>query len=112
VAFCGKKNPMPSGMRYSGENKYIRSMDDLKMSYYIRFSAIDKPGVLSGISSVLADNGISIASVSQEERNEGETVPLIILTHKAEEGKLRSAIAKIDKQEYITDKTVVIRREE
>ena len=112
VAFCGKKNPMPSGMRYYGENKYIRSMDDLKMSYYIRFSAIDKPGVLSGISSVLADNGISIASVSQEERNEGETVPLIILTHKAEEGKLRSAIAKIDKQEYITDKTVVIRREE
>jgi homoserine dehydrogenase len=113
VAYFGKSNPMPYKLNYaSGTSKGVRAMEDLAISYYLRFSVIDKPGVLAGISSVLAENNISIASVSQEERNIGETVPVIILTHKAEEGRMRKAIGKIDKLEFVTDKTVVIRMEE
>jgi hypothetical protein len=36
----------------------------------------------------------------------------VILTHKAKEGSMRKAIAKINKLECVTDKTVVIRIEE
>jgi homoserine dehydrogenase len=112
IAYCGRDNNMPNGMIGDPGRKTLLPMEELEMSYYLRFSVIDKPGVLSGISSVLAGNGISIASVSQEERNEGVTVPLIILTHTAREGRLREAVDRIDEQEYITKKTVVIRREE
>ena len=84
----------------------------MAISYYLRFSVIDKPGVLAGIASILADNNISIASVTQDERREGQTVPVIILTHLAEEGRMKRAISKIDELDYVTAKTVVIRIEE
>ncbi|MBU1895223.1 MAG: ACT domain-containing protein, partial [Candidatus Omnitrophica bacterium] len=71
-----------------------------------------RPGVLASISSILAKNSISIANVSQEERKEGKTVPVVILTHKAKEGNMRKAIAKINAMDYVTKKTVVIRIEE
>ncbi|MBD3295910.1 MAG: homoserine dehydrogenase [Candidatus Omnitrophica bacterium] len=112
TVYCGLGNTPPNGMMKNPEEKPLLPMDELEMSYYLRFSVIDKPGVLSGITSILAENGISIASVSQEERNEGVTVPLIILTHTAREGLLREAVHCIDEQEYTTKKTVVIRREE
>lgn len=112
VAFYGKEAKAPYNMIYDKSKKGICPIEDLSTSYYLRFSVIDKPGVLAGIATELAENGISIASVSQEERKEGQTVPVIILTHKAEEGNMRKAIAKIDTVGYVKGKTVVIRREE
>ncbi len=112
IAFYKKENPAPYDASYDKGKKGISSIEELAISYYLRFSVIDKPGVLAGIASVLSDNKISIASVSQEERKEGQTVPVIILTHKAEEGNMRRSIAKIDSLGYVKAKTVVIRREE
>ncbi|RKY43155.1 MAG: homoserine dehydrogenase [Candidatus Makaraimicrobium thalassicum] len=112
VAFAGKENPFPYNLNYASGDKSISRIEELSVSFYLRFSVIDEPGVLAGISSVLAENNISIANVSQEERREGETVPVIILTHRAEEGSMRKAIAVIDGLDYVSDKTVVLRIEE
>lgn len=112
VAFYGKENPAEYKLVYSSRGKGVSKMEDLDLCYYLRFSVIDKPGVLAGISSVLADNNISIANVSQEERKDGEMVPVVILTHMAREGSLRKAIDEIDSMDFIADKTVVIRMEE
>ncbi len=112
IAFSDGKNNMGYNLAYAGNSLDISRMEELKTSYYLRFSAVDKPGVLAGISKILADNDISIANVSQEEHSVGEVVPVIILTHKAEEGNMRKAIESVDKLEYIKDKTVVIRIEE
>lgn len=112
IAFCEGKSKPPYNIIYDKSKKGVSDIEDLTTSYYLRFSVIDKPGVLAGIASELAEHGISIASVSQEERKEGQTVPVIILTHKAEEGNMRKAIAKIDTVGYVKGKTVVIRREE
>ncbi|MFH1305382.1 MAG: homoserine dehydrogenase [Candidatus Omnitrophota bacterium] len=112
IAFIGKNSPPLAYPKNISGDKRLKKMEDLLVSYYLRFSVIDKPGVLSGLSSVLAENGISIASVSQEERKEGETVPVIILTHRASEGSMRKAISRIDEMENVTDKTVAIRIEE
>ncbi|MCK5450176.1 MAG: homoserine dehydrogenase [Candidatus Omnitrophica bacterium] len=108
----GGKNSLPYNFCYMPEGKKISCIEDLMIPYYLRFSVIDKPGVLAGISSILADNEISIANVSQKERKEGETVPVVILTHKAKEGNMRKAIEKINNRDSITAKTVVIRIEE
>lgn len=112
VAFYGKESKAPYNIIYDKNKKIASPIEDLSTSYYLRFSVIDKPGVLAGIASELAENGISIASVSQEERKEGQMVPVIILTHKADEGNMKKAIAKIDGMNYVKNETVVIRREE
>jgi len=89
--------------------KKIRKLNDLNVRYYLRFSAIDRPGVLSRISTILAQSKISIATVSQKERKKGQPVPIVMLTHYANEGKMNKALAKINKLSFITKKTVRIR---
>ena len=97
---------------YAKNPPEVSRIEDLQASYYLRFSAVDKPGVLAGIAKILADNGISIASVSQEEHSAGETVPVIILTHGAQEGDMMKAIATADALDFVQAKTTVIRIEE
>ena len=89
----------------------IKNMDDVEAMYYFRFSALDKPGVLSKISGVLGNCNISIASVIQKGRRVGEAVPLIVLTHKAKEKDVVKAVSEIDKLSVIADKTLYIRVE-
>ncbi|MCB9477236.1 MAG: homoserine dehydrogenase [Deltaproteobacteria bacterium] len=77
-------------------------------SFYLRISAIDKPGVLADVARILADHKISIASMIQHGRDEGESVSVIILTHEASRGALKDAVARIDDLETTTDRTVVM----
>ncbi len=85
-------------------------IEDTENRYYLNFSTVDKPGILSKISGILGNNEISIASLFQKEAEKGEDfVPLIILTHHALEGKLRDAVKEIDGMPDILKKTVVIR---
>ena len=111
MVFSGKENPVPENLPHDLGALEIVGMKELMLPYYLRFSVIDKPGVLSGISSVLSENDISIASMSQEERKAGQTVPLIMLTHKAREGNMMKAIGAINKMDSVMDKTMVIRIE-
>jgi homoserine dehydrogenase len=89
----------------------IKKIDDVLSRYYFRFSALDKPGVLSKISGILGNYNISIASVIQKGRRVGEAVPLVILTHEAREKDVRKALEEIDKLPVVMGKTVVIRVE-
>ena len=91
--------------------KKIRKIDDLQTRYYMRFSAIDKPGVLARVSSILAQNKISIATVAQKERKKGQPVPIVMVTHYANEGKMNKALEKINRLPLITKKTVKLRIE-
>jgi len=89
----------------------IKKIDDVLSRYYFRFSALDRPGVLSKISGILGNYNISIASVIQKGRRVGEAVPLVILTHEAREKDVRKALEEIDKLPVVMGKTVVIRVE-
>ena len=99
-------------MKKSGPPMGLRRMDEVESMYYFRFSALDRPMVLSKISGVLGENNISIASVIQKGRKEGGAVPLVILTHKAMERNVRKALKKIDSlRAVVTGKTCLIRVE-
>lgn len=89
----------------------IKKIDDVISMYYFRFSALDKPGVLSKISGILGNYNISIASVIQKGRRVGEAVPLVVLTHEAKEKDVRQAIEEIDHLPVVMDKTMFIRVE-
>jgi len=89
----------------------IRNIKDIKSRYYIRFMAEDRPGVLAKISKILSFLNISIASVTQKERNRDKFVPIIMLTHEASEDGIKKALAKIDKLKVIKNPSQVIRIE-
>lgn len=92
----------------------IRSIGEIMSQYYLRFSGLDTPGVLSTISGILGKFQISIASVIQKGRAKGPRgdVPIVIITHKAQERDIQSALSEIDRLAVITDKTALIRMED
>jgi len=75
--------------------KGIAEADTIKVRHYIRFSAIDKPGVLKSIAGVLARRGVSIASVTQKEERRQGIVPIVMMTHRAEERAMALAMREI-----------------
>jgi len=89
----------------------IRKMEETKCRYYIRFSAVDKPGVLATISGILAKSNISISSVTQKEQHREKVVPIVMMTHLAQERNLRKALKIINKLPAIKKKTVAVRME-
>ncbi len=90
----------------------IQPMKDLYTRYYLRFGAKDQPGVLSKISGVLGEFGISIESVHQKGRNATGTVPIVMITHTAKEENVLGAIERISDLAAIPDKPVLIRIED
>ena len=91
----------------------IKPVREIQTRYYLRFSAIDKPGVLSKISGILGRNQISISSVIQKgRRTRRGAVPIYMLTHEAKESSLQKALNQIDKLDVLRHKTMVIRIED
>ncbi|MCE2028869.1 homoserine dehydrogenase [Sessilibacter corallicola] len=74
----------------------ILPITETETSYYIRLSAVDKPGVLSTITQILSDAGVSIEALIQKEQPESaETAPVILLTNRTIEKDLMKAVEKI-----------------
>ncbi len=82
-----------------------------KSDYYLRFSVVDRPGVLAKISGILGEYGVSIASLYQKERNKDKKVSIIITTHRAVSEKVAQALETIDKLPIIKAKTIKLRIE-
>ena len=97
----------PSGIKA----RRMKLIEELKMEYYFRFSAEDRPGVLSKIAGILGNHGISIESVHQKGRDVVGAVPIVMITHEAQEAAVRMALSEIDQLEAVKDETVLIRIE-
>jgi len=87
-------------------------MDRISHEHYIRLHLADRPGVLAKISSILAKESISIATVSQHERAQRGVIPVVMRTHLARESSLRRALSRITGLEAVRANPVVIRVEE
>jgi homoserine dehydrogenase len=107
-----KRRMPPSGWPSEGRKTLrIRPMEEIETLYYLRFMALDKPGVLSQISGVLGRHNISIASVLQKGRKADGAVPLVMMTHRARERDVRQALVEINELSSISEKTALIRVE-
>jgi homoserine dehydrogenase len=89
----------------------VAPMDEIVSRYYVRFSVVDKPGVLAKISAIFAAAKIGISSVIQPEGHEGESVPLIFMIHDAPNAAMRKALEKISKLPAVKAKPVMFRVE-
>jgi len=94
------------------EDIRLLPFDQIRTNYYFRFSAVDRPGVLSRISGILGENNISIAAVIQKGRKQGGAVPVVMTTYKARELDVRRAMEDIDRLDVVMGKTMLIRIED
>ena len=90
----------------------LRAMDDIRSSYYLRVMAMDRPGVLAQVAGILGQHNISLVSVLQKGRAEGEAVPVVMMTHEARERDMRAALAAIDRLPVVAARTTMIRVED
>jgi len=90
----------------------IQPMEELITSYYLKVTALDRPGVLSMISGILGENHIGISSVIQKGRQINGSVPIVMLTHEARESDVQKAVLLLNNLDILTGKTVTIRVEE
>ncbi|MFH1995988.1 MAG: homoserine dehydrogenase [Candidatus Omnitrophota bacterium] len=98
-----------------GRNKRAvncKAMGQVSVRHYIRFSAIDRPGVLAAVSGILGEHSISIASVTQKRQQRSRIVPIVMMTHTASEADVSRALKRIDKLTVIKKRSVQIRIEE
>jgi homoserine dehydrogenase len=90
----------------------VLAMDSIQTSYYLRLTALDRPGVMARIASILGEEGISIEAIKQKAPAEGETqVTLVMLTHRVIEGRMNTAIARIEALDSVQGAVVRIRME-
>ena len=111
VRATGRRVPILSFQPSAIEKVSLKKMDDVVVPFYMRFSALDRPGVLSKISGILGKNQISISSVIQKGRKVKGAVPIVMMTHEAKEKNVRRALQQIDTLGVIVGKTMTIRVE-
>lgn len=78
-------------------------------SLYLRLEVKDKPGVLSQITKLLANNKISIERVIQIPDHKKKSASIVIITHKATESRSQNLINSLKKNKNIIKKPVQIR---
>jgi len=111
VKASGRRVPLLSFQENAIERIPLKKMDDVVIPFYMRFSALDRPGVLSKISGILGKNDISIASVIQKGRRVNGAVPIVMMTHEAKERNVHRALKEMDRLGVILGKTMFIRVE-
>ena len=90
----------------------VLPITEVKTAYYMRMSALDKPGVLSSVASILSNSGISIEAMIQKPPVEEEDhVTLIILTNVVKEKALQQALSAVEALEAIDGTVTRIRVE-
>ena len=105
---------LPAGSFQYKEVKKIsfKNISEIESEYFLRFSVLDNPGVLSKISGVLGKHSISIESMIQRGRGDrGEGVPLVMMCHKSSEKNIQSALKEIEELAVVCEKSNLIRVE-
>ncbi|MGZ7117540.1 MAG: homoserine dehydrogenase, partial [Methanobacterium sp.] len=91
------------------EVEQIKDINDIKSKYYLRLTAVDKPGVLYTISGILSKYNISIEAMTQKKRNEGQEVPIFMVMHESLEKNMNDAVKEINELDFVKDDTLFVR---
>ncbi len=95
------------------QSENILTIDEANAAYYLRISAEDQPGVLSKITQILSEQGISIEALIQKAPKGDESqVPVILLTNLTQERLINSAIVEIEELSTVKGGVVKIRVED
>jgi homoserine dehydrogenase len=93
LAGAGERQTKPSLGWHSLKTETVRPADEIWSRFCLRFSVLDRPGVLAAIAGALSAHDVSIAQVIQKGADpETGAVRLVMLTHSAQERGIRAAL--------------------
>ena len=85
---------------FGTEAKFLKKMKrvstGINRCYYLRLTLDDTPGALAKIATILGKHKISIDRMRQK-AHDGNSAPIIIVTHKTTQKMVKTALAKISK---------------
>jgi homoserine dehydrogenase len=91
----------------------LLGIEQVVTAFYLRLQVADEAGVLSRVTGILAEHGISIDAMLQRESADGERqTDVIILTHDTVEGRMRDAVAQMQALPTVLAPIVSLRKEE
>ena len=91
------------------KNLIFENIKDRFFSAYLRFEVIDKPGVLSNITSIFSKNKVSIKRLIQNPYKNKKISSIIIITHDSKDKFLNKILKQVVKKNYIYKKPKLIR---
>jgi homoserine dehydrogenase len=93
------------------QDKQLTPMAEIRGRYYLRIQVHDRPGVLARLAGALGDAGVSIEQMVQEGGGGSSGVPvdIVLLTHDAREGDIRTALEAIARGEVAASAPRVLR---
>ncbi|WP_394181136.1 homoserine dehydrogenase [Marinomonas posidonica] len=74
----------------------VLPVEEIECGFFLNMTIQDRAGVLANITQILSNNGISIESLIQREREGSDLVPLVVMTHEVKERNMNAAIAAIE----------------
>ncbi|MFK7977747.1 MAG: homoserine dehydrogenase [Halioglobus sp.] len=107
--------PQVTALGFEGsslEAQPVVPMSNVSTEWYLRLQALDKPGVMSDITRLLSEQGISIESLIQKAPISGDQhVPVIVLTNAAQQKSLDAAVRSMEALDTIVGDITRIRVE-
>lgn len=79
-----------------------------KLPYYLRFLVRDQPGIIAALSSVLAEQHISLDAVLQLPSDNKERLPFVITVEPTTEGAVRGAISQMNDLPFMVEPALVM----
>lgn len=90
----------------------ILPVSEVSTAYQVMLEVRDEPGVLAGVAGILAQHGVSAASVEQSvEPGATGRATLVIGTHIAREGDLAAMVDSLRQSDMVVDVTSILRLE-
>jgi len=108
IVRSGKRSPMLGFNHPLEEGLRLKNSEDIRSKYYLRLRVSDKPGILAKITSLFADESISIEAVIQRP-SETECAHLLFATHEATERALHGLMAKLETLDAVLESPFMIR---
>ena len=84
---------------------------EARAPHYMRMRVIDRPGVLADCARILAERGISIEAIRQDESAPEKPVDVVMLTHAARHGAALASAAAMEQLEAVAAPVVVMMME-
>jgi len=105
----GNAKPHPMGFFSDKHKADLLPIGKLETEFYLRLTAVDRPGVLAKVTAILGEEEISIRALMQKPEHDPDNVPVIFLTHNTKDFQISRALERIDALDIIRAPTQVLR---
>ena len=89
----------------------FESINNKKFSAYLRLDVMDKHGILSDVTKIMANNKVSVKRLIQNPTMNKKIASIIIITHEAKSSSFAKVLSTLKKKNYITRAPKIIRIE-